>query len=240
MLFDFISVLRSGNIEELKEYLIILPVYLVVILFSLSVHEAAHAFAALKCGDDTAKNFGRLTLNPLKHLNPIGFICMLVAGFGWANPVPVYSRRLKNPHRDMAIVSLAGPASNLLVALLFVILYRILLAPINTLTGSAIANAMKGDMLLYYLALAIIQFFFMAIRVNITLAIFNLLPVPPLDGSKILFSFLPPKVYYKIAPYEQYISIAFMLLLVFDIITPFISKTSNFIFELLFKLVGIN
>ena len=92
MLLDFISVIRSGDTASIKIYTILLPLYLVAILFSLSVHETAHGFVANKCGDPTAKNLGRLTLNPLKHIDPMGFLCMLVAGFGWAKPVPVTTR----------------------------------------------------------------------------------------------------------------------------------------------------
>ena len=109
---------------DLKGYAISILLSLPIVLLSLSLHETAHGFAAFRLGDPTARNLGRLTLNPIKHLDPIGFLCMLLAGFGWAKPVPVNSRYFKNPRRDMALVGLAGPLSNLLLATVFLLLLR--------------------------------------------------------------------------------------------------------------------
>ena len=109
MLSSLISAIASGDSATIGTTLIVFLFYLVAILLSLSVHESAHGFAAYKCGDATAKNLGRITLNPIKHIDPLGFLCMMVAGFGWAKPVPVNSRNLNKPRRDMAIVSVAGP-----------------------------------------------------------------------------------------------------------------------------------
>ena len=117
--------LITNGSDGIKSYLISLLLSLPIILLSLSMHEMAHAWAASKLGDPTAKNLGRLTLNPMKHLNLPGFLCMLLFGFGWANPVPVNSRYFKKPRRDMALTAIAGPLSNLLLGFIFVSLYEL-------------------------------------------------------------------------------------------------------------------
>ena len=207
-----------------------------VILLALSVHEAAHGFVAYKLGDPTARNLGRLTLNPIKHLDPIGFLCMILAAFGWAKPEPINTTNYKKPRRDIALTSVAGPVSNLILAFIFVIIYRFTEGPLSKVIYSAatISGDFSGKLALYALTLL-----FLAIRLNINLAVFNLLPIPPLDGSKILYMFLPPKVYFKIAPYERYISIGFMILLATGVISPVIGTVSDFIATLMFKLLGI-
>lgn len=111
---------------SMQSYFISLLLALPVVLLALSLHEAAHGFVALRLGDPTARNLGRITLNPIKHLDIIGFISMLLVGFGWANPVPVNTRHFKKPRRDMALTALAGPASNLLLSLVFLLLLRFL------------------------------------------------------------------------------------------------------------------
>ena len=163
---------------DLPSYLISLLLSLPVILLALSVHEAAHGFAAWRLGDPTARNFGRLTLNPLKHLDPYGFICMLLVGFGWANPVPVNSRYFKKPRRDIALVGLAGPLSNLLLAVVFLLLLRFV--GFGWLAQLPIANQLQFN-LVYFTCVLL----YYGVYMNVTLAIFNLLPVPPLDGSRI-------------------------------------------------------
>ena len=222
----------SGSSNYIVSFLLCLP----VMFLSLSLHETAHGFAAYKLGDPTAKNLGRLTLNPFKHLDPIGFLCMMLAGFGWAKPVPINSRNFKKPRRDIAISSIAGPVSNLLLAFVFAIAYRIVDEPLSRIvyTADTISGGAAGRLAMYTLSLI-----FLAIRLNINLAVFNLLPIPPLDGSKILYMFLPPKVYFKIAPYERYISIGFMLLLVTGVIYPVIEIVSGYIATFMFKLVGL-
>ena len=207
----------EGFISQLPVYVISLP----VILLALSVHEASHGLAAYYLGDPTAKNLGRLTLNPLKHLNPIGFLMMLLFHVGFANPVPINSRNFKNPRRDMALSALAGPVSNLLMAVLSAVVLRLLLL----LAGAW----MQGDFLTIYngyltqggyaisplgTVLAILVYMAdLSISLNIGLAIFNLIPIPPLDGSRILYVFLPPKWYFGIMKYEQIIMIVMLLLL---------------------------
>lgn len=200
----------------MREWLINLLLSIPSILLALSVHECAHAWMAYKLGDPTAKNRGRMTVNPLKHLDPLGVLCMIVAGFGWAHPVPVDSRNLRKPKRDMVLISLAGPASNILLAFLGVLLLRILLVVCSPLLSTAAPYSFgvtAFSMLLTFLMLFC--------SLNAGLAIFNLLPIPPLDGSHLLALILPTRVYFKYVRYERYISFALVLLLVFDVLdTP--------------------
>jgi len=200
-----------------KDVLIQVLISVPIIIFSLSFHEFSHAFAAYKLGDPTAKNLGRLTLNPLKHLDPVGAVMMLLVGFGYARPVPINSRLFKKPKWGMALSALAGPLSNLLIA--FVASFFIQ-AAINAYNQSA------GNQLLYILIL----FLMMASRLNISLAIFNLLPVPPLDGSRILFVFLPSKYYFAIMRYEQYIRIGLLLLIFSGGLSGFLSNAVDWLY----------
>ncbi len=213
-----------------REFVIHLLLSLPIILLSLSLHETAHAIAANKLGDPTAKNLGRITLNPLKHLDPIGFICMLLCGFGWANPVPINSRNLKKPRRDMALAAAAGPVSNLLLAFVFVILIKIsfMLMPDYFVSVKT-----------FELANILIEFLSIGVSLNITLAVFNLLPVPPLDGSRMLYVFLPQKQYFGLMKYERYISLGIMFLLLFGVLDPIISFVSNKIANVMLFAVGL-
>ena len=182
-----ISLIRSGNANLLTVIIYIISILLTIFLV-LPLHECAHGFVAYKLGDDTAKRAGRITLNPLAHINYVGAALMLLIGFGWAEPVPVDARNFKNPKAGMAITALAGPVSNLLAAIvagflsnLFYFLY------VKGIIGAGIE--IFGISLLAYL----LMFFEFLISINIGLAVFNFLPVPPLDGSKILMAFLPNK-----------------------------------------------
>ncbi len=220
--------LLSGG--DPKAFIIQLLLSLPIILLSLSLHETAHAIAANKLGDPTAKNLGRITLNPIKHLDPIGFICMVLCGFGWANPVPINSRYFKKPRRDMAISAAAGPVSNVLLAFIFALLLKI---SYEVLPGMiATENALE-------LANIWVTFLSIGVSLNITLAVFNLLPVPPLDGSRMLYVFLPPKQYFGVMKYERYISLGIMLLLLVGVLDPVLSFVSNKIARVIFLAVGL-
>ena len=166
-------------------------------LICITIHELAHGYVAYRLGDNTAKDMGRLTLNPIKHIDPIGLAMILVIGFGWAKPVPVNMGNFKNPKVGMALTALAGPLSNIILAFIVIFIFVLLPAP-QDMTGVFIMQIIVRMALL-----------------NVALAIFNMLPIPPLDGSKILFSLLPENLYYKLMRYERYgmvLLIAIMLL----------------------------
>lgn len=164
-------------------------------LITLSIHEFFHAYAAYKLGDNTAKYMGRLTINPIKHLDPIGALCMVFFRFGWAKPVPIDPRNFKNPKRDFAISALAGPISNLLVAFFSSFLYL--------LTYALLKDVSFPSNLALQIAQNSLDFLFIFHRINVGLAIFNLIPIPPLDGSRILNAVLPSRLYFKFMKYER-------------------------------------
>lgn len=192
---------------SLQEMLIQVLLTVPTIFIALTFHEVAHGWMSYKQGDPTAYNLGRLTLNPLKHLDPIGALCMLLVGVGWAKPVPVNARYYKNPKRGMALTALAGPAMNLILALFGVILYVL----INRFGYLLIPNG-----LLVYVLFTLFYYF---AYLNIYLAVFNLIPIPPFDGSRIAFIFLPTNLYFKIMRYERIIQIVVMVALVSGILT---------------------
>ena len=164
-------------------------------LITLSIHEFSHALAAYKLGDNTAKYMGRLSINPIKHLDPIGALCMVFFRFGWAKPVPIDPRNFKNPKRDFAISALAGPLSNLIIAFLSAFIYL--------LTYSTLKDVSFTNNLSLQIAQNSLDFLYIFHRINVGLAIFNLIPIPPLDGSRILNAVLPPRLYFKIMKYER-------------------------------------
>jgi len=182
--FDFASFMRQLIIQAPP------------LLFALTIHELAHGYVAWRLGDPTAKNEGRLTLNPLKHLDPLGVLAFIIMKIGWAKPVPVNPRYFRHPQRDMLLVALAGPAAN--VAL-------------------AVASAALAHL---FVALRFLPFFFLqplvamlaaSVWINVMLAVFNFIPIPPLDGSKVLMSLLPPEAARAFAKLEPF---GFLLLLV--------------------------
>ncbi len=161
------------------------------ILFALTAHEYAHGYIALRLGDPTAKHAGRLTLNPLSHLDPIGTVMLFLVHFGWAKPVPVDPRYFANPKRDMLWVALAGPAANMGLALLSGLVIRIASSNPSAFMSSALGPSFFTMMVL-------------SLQINLALAVFNLLPVPPLDGSKIMYGLLPPQYDHLAYNLERY------------------------------------
>ena len=213
-----ISDYLAGN-ATLIDILLCIP----VVLFALSAHECAHAYAAYKMGDTTARNFGRLTLNPVKHLDLMGTICMLFIGFGWAKPVPVNSRNFDKPRKGMALTAFAGPLSNLILALIGMLLLTVLdiiYFNVPSLTEALVNHALfQQTTFAYNLYWVLGNLFWIFHYMNLGLAIFNLLPIPPLDGSRLAMLFLPAKWYYKIMQYEQIIYIILLVGLLTDIFT---------------------
>lgn len=160
-----------------------------VTLVAIPFHEAGHALASWLLGDPTAKEHGRLSLNPFAHFDLLGTLCMVVAGVGWAKPVPADPRRFKNPKLGMALTALAGPAANLLLAYLAMVVWKILYywAPVNNVT--------------FFIA----WFLELLVYMDVSLAVFNLIPIPPLDGSRVLLAALPRRLYFGIMKYERVI-----------------------------------
>lgn len=179
---------------------------ILLILLCLTVHELSHGYVAYRLGDHTAKDAGRLSLNPIKHIDLFGFLLMLSAGVGWAKAVPVDPRNFKSPKRDMALTALAGPVSNFLMALLAGTIFSILFSSGEQMVSLIDLIGWEGFFFAYQLLTYLVV-------LNVGLGIFNLFPIPPLDGSKVLFSILPEKIYWKILRYEKYVMGALIFLL---------------------------
>lgn len=231
MLFTLIRAFSSGEPEVIKMYVALLLLSLPVLMLTLSVHETAHGYVAHKLGDPTASSLGRLSLNPLKHFEPIGFLMMMLVGYGWAKPVPINTRYFKKPKRDMAICAAAGPISNLLLAILFAGLYKIF-----TLV---IVHVPITSMQVYNIILLTELFFYTAISINVTFAVFNLIPIPPFDGSRIILTFLPSDLYFKIQRYERYIMIGFFVLLLTNVLDPVLNLAFDSVTNLILRLFGL-
>lgn len=179
-----------GNILNNLDFSVVTNALLTVIpaLICIIFHEISHGFVAYKLGDNTAKQMGRLTLNPIKHIDIFGLVAMMVVHFGWAKPVPINPGNFKKPKTGMALTALAGPVTNILIAIIFIFIEGALL---DTLSTGAI-----GQTILYVIDLTVIF--------SIYLAIFNILPIPPMDGSKVFFAVFSDKIYFKLLRYERY------------------------------------
>lgn len=215
------SVIRGGfNIYQIIACVLS---SLAVIFITLPIHEFAHGFAATKLGDPTPRFEGRLTLNPFAHIDYLGALCIILFGFGWAKPVGINPRYFKNPKWGMAISALAGPLSNIIVSIICIIFTNLL---------SLIAISSEAIMLVY-------SFFLFVAQINVYLAVFNLLPVPPLDGSRILFAVLPQKYYFKVMRYERYISLALIALLWLGVLSVPLNFISNYVLRFVYFIANL-
>ena len=206
----------------------------VAVIVALTVHEFFHSFTAYKLGDPTPGAQGRLSLNPIHHLDPIGAICLLVFNFGWAKPVPINTRYFKNPKRDFALTAMAGPISNLLLAFLSGMIYVLTYKLQGASGNDFVARVMQVSC----------YFVFTMLVMNLGLGIFNLIPIPPLDGSRLLSALLPNKVYYKLLKYERtiYRVFIFWLLLgtpVYNMLMGIDFIASNPILRSVFSILSI-
>jgi Zn-dependent protease len=210
---------------SLAELLKIVP----AVLLGLTVHELAHAFIALKLGDDTPKLLGRLTINPIKHIDPIGFILLLVAGFGWAKPVVINRQNLRKPVRDDILIAVSGPIANLLLAIVLVASLKLALLLIKFHSRSTF-NLVASIFLAF-------------ISINVALGLFNLLPIPPLDGSHFIWSLLSTKSPASAAIYFRYGSFALLALIIIERITNIdilpIGVAVNFVVRALLRIVAL-
>ena len=193
------------------------------LLLCLTVHESCHGLAAYALGDPTARREHRLSLNPLRHIDWFGLLMMFVAGFGWAKPVPVNPNYFKKPKQGMALTALAGPVSNFLLALLMLLAARIFC------DVAAYSEANQR----------ILDFLLMVALLSIGLGLFNLLPIPPLDGSKVLFAVLPDGAYNQLMRYERYGMLLLFALVFFDVGSSAFSAAIEWVFELFCRIVGL-
>jgi Zn-dependent protease len=205
-----------------QQLLTIIPAILIAITF----HEFAHGRVAMLLGDNTPELTGRNTLNPLKHLDPVGFLLLMVVGFGWAKPVMINPNNFKNLKRDTILVALAGPTANFILAFIFTLLYKILVINLGIVF------------------VGLYNFIFYSISINLALMVFNLLPIPPLDGSRIILNLIPNSNSEMRLKYYRYGSWAFLALIVIDRMTPInllpIRPVVMFFMRLLFSLVGVD
>lgn len=209
-----------------------IAIYALPLLFAITVHEAAHGYAARHFGDRTAEMLGRLTLNPIKHIDPLGTLViplvLLLSGsgfiFGWAKPVPVSPRNFKNPGKDMAIVAAAGPASNVLMALFWAIVMR--------LSAGLMTDLGNAGQAIFLMA----QF---GVVINALLAVLNMLPIPPLDGGRVAVGLLPPKASYNLSKVEPYGMWILVGLLASGLLSPIIRPGINLVVQLVATLVGL-
>lgn len=207
------------NFDKIAELLIVVA----SALLCLTVHEVSHGYAAYRLGDPTAKRAGRLSLNPIRHIDPVGLLCMAVAHFGWAKPVPINPTYFKHFRRDTAITALAGPLSNVLLAFV--------LMPIYAALYWLWVYVGRPEWLFYF-----VEFFWYGAVLSAGLAVFNIIPLPPLDGSKVLFSLLPESKYQTLLRYERYGMIVLAVLLVTGLLDKPLALLQQGAVDILYKL----
>ncbi len=207
-----------------REGILSLLVSIPGLLLAISIHEFAHGYAAYLMGDPTAKYSGRLSLNPIHHLDLMGALCMLFFRFGWAKPVPVDSRYFKNRRAGIVLVSLAGPFANFILGFIFCLLYY-----------AVMIYAAPGSMLRQF----VLQVCMYGIYMNVGLMIFNLIPIPPLDGSKILMEFLPGRIKYRIYEYERYFSIILIIIVYAGVMSPVLAYLRSYIINFYEYIAGL-
>ncbi len=217
------TMLNSGGGQPLWWYLLLVLSYALIVFVTLPIHEMAHAFVAVKLGDNTPRWRGRLTLNPLRHLDIMGTVLLALFGFGYAKPVPVNPYNFSRPKRDMALTALAGPVSNILVALVCFFLVRVI-----TATG-----------LTYGVGWYICSGLMLCADINLSLAVFNLLPIPPLDGSRIFGALLPSRWNYFVDQYQQYLTIGLFFLIATGVLSRPLALLTNALSNLLLGLAGL-
>ena len=188
-------------------------------LLCITLHELSHGLVAFLLGDTTAKDAGRLTLNPIRHIDPMGLLMMVVFRFGWAKPVPVNMSRFRDPKGGMALTALAGPVSNLLISVVFLFLYGVCFIPLNV--RAAMGEAGR----------TLLEMFYLTAYISLGMGIFNLLPIPPLDGSKVLYSVLPERAYYSLMRYERFGMLALLALVWSGVLGSPLSGALSWLFE---------
>lgn len=203
----------------MNQQVFITLIRLTVLIAVIPVHEYAHAVVAGRLGDDTARLLGRHTLNPLRHIDPVGAVLMLFTGFGWAKPVPISGRGFRNFKRDMALTALAGPVANVLLAIVFALVYKVSLLLVDyTVLGAFFADTV--------------------IWTTLALAVFNMIPVPPLDGSRLLTALLPDRLYHAVMAHERIIMGVLMLGLFTGVFSLPISRGTLFLYRMVDGLTG--
>ena len=200
-------------------YLVSMLTAVIPALICITLHEVSHGYVAHLMGDNTAKDAGRLSLNPIKHIDIMGLLMMVIFKVGWAKPVPINMYNFKNPKRGMAVTALAGPVSNLLIAIIFLFLYGILYLPMNS--GSAFVQEI----------LSMVE---TTAYLSIGLAVFNIIPIPPLDGSKVLFSVLSDNNYYKLMRYERYGMLALLVLVSTGVLGKPLDSAITYVYDKMF------
>lgn len=216
------TLLNNRGSLTFTDVVIMLASYAALVFVMLPVHELAHAWAATLLGDNTPRWHGRLAFNPMRHIDPLGAILLVLCGFGYAKPVPVNSRNFRNPKRDMALTALAGPLSNIVMAFVSLVLFRIIVTLPVSFTVLRIADLVLVD------TFAVI---------NLSLAVFNLLPLPPLDGFRILSAVLPSRWVFFLEQYHVYLRWAVLLLIVTDVLDKPIFTLVNALYSLMVNIL---